>query len=861
MFLYVCVLILLLYFVLIPLESNFFFFFFSFFFIYINNVSIARICSSNYKKNTYMYYRADYKSNKISEVNVEHKKRESVYKIVNNLSLKNSKWDDINSYKINKVNNKYIYLYIHKNQKKNIFINTKKLNILQQNIILYTLQNNNNNNNSYKHNKLVYYNFILPHSRGLYNIGGHPIKNISFQYIHAYIFQKIKGYYYYPFMKNIKKFIYEDRNCNKNIIRMNVQKNNYNRYPNNDDKQDNNNNVGKLKYNYDLSCEFPDEIINNYKAAGFFLIKADINNNNNNNNNNNYRSDRGHEDNNITNNNQNNHSNNKYQHYYDNVNMKTNPKGINIKFLLGSDPLTTKDMMKIINEEEKEKKRKEGELNILGGKKNAEEKYPIQTAYRELSEESLYMYNIFLSYFSYLHYVMKYMLPSSNNNNNNNNNNQSNHQENIISSYEHFLSNNFLKDISNYTLQEKERIINLHINNLMIFFKEKGFNLQEYYNEIYRCSLPPPSLNKGMLDKKMNHHKNEQKMDDTQTNDTLIGDTQRYNINTQSDSCNHSINNLNINNGHCNIFESQVMDKNKLNPYEYIHKEINIYQRVEDYSKDNFKLYYKEGKYCVYFFNVLQYDYRNMLQYMNNFFWENCTIFYNILLKENYKFLISSRLEKNSEYEAYTFNKIQFEKNVHPILYENFINVQNYNESVYNDKNKTSYSFYYNINKNENTKFDSGFMNNLMWVDFSLILLQLVIDNERSKNVAFNLYNIYEQIIKNYYNHKQKNKKEYIIFFDNGNSLNISYNIINKIYELYNPFHYNLISLFKNKKYSDFLILLFSPFNTKLNKNNLQQYLSNNINIPFRKFFKRLILSSSVWIFFFFNFITSIPTK
>lgn len=152
-------------------------------------------------------------------------------------------------------------------------------------------------------------------------------------------------------------------------------------------------------------------------------------------------------------------------------------------------------------------------------------------------------------------------------------------------------------------------------------------------------------------------------------------------------------------------------------------------------------------------------------------------------------------------------------------------------------------------------------MNNLMWVDFSLILLQLVIDNERSKNVAFNLYNIYEQIIKNYYNHKQKNKKEYIIFFDNGNSLNISYNIINKIYELYNPFHYNLISLFKNKKYSDFLILLFSPFNTKLNKNNLQQYLSNNINIPFRKFFKRLILSSSVWIFFFFNFITSIPTK
>lgn len=136
------------------------------------------------------------------------------------------------------------------------------------------------------------------------------------------------------------------------------------------------------------------------------------------------------------------------------------------------------------------------------------------------------------------------------------------------------------------------------------------------------------------------------KMDDTQTNDTLIRDTQRYNINTQSDSCNHSINNLNINNGHCNIFESQVMDKNKLNPYEYIHKEINIYQRVEDYSKDNFKLYYKEGKYCVYFFNVLQYDYRNMLQYMNNFFWENCTIFYNILLKENYKFLISSRLEK-----------------------------------------------------------------------------------------------------------------------------------------------------------------------------------------------------------------------
>ncbi|SPJ08988.1 conserved Plasmodium protein, unknown function [Plasmodium sp. DRC-Itaito] len=831
MFLCAYVLILLLYLVLIPLEPQFFYFFCCLIF-YINNVSFARICFSNYSNNTYMYYRGDYKLSKINLLNVSDKKRESVYKICNNLSLKNNKCDDINLYKINKVKNKGLYIY---NQKKYIYIN-RELNIL------YTLQNN-------KYKKLVSYNFILPYSKGVYNKGGYSIKDISFKYIHLYIFQKIKRWYY-PYIKNINRFIHNNKNC-KNIMGINEQKNNCNQI-HKEDKQDNNY-VGKLKYNYNLSCNFPDEIINHYKAAGFVLIKAEIHNNNNdNNNNNNYQSNHDHDHNNIINHNQKNHSNksnNKYYHYYDNVNLKTNPKGINIKFLLGSDPLTTKDMMKITDEREKEKKRKEGELNILGGKKNAQEKYPIQTAYRELSEESLYMYNIFLSYFSYLHYVMKYMLPLSNNNNNNNNN--INSQQNIISSYEHFLSYNFLKDISNYTLQEKERIINSHINNLMIFFKEKGFNLQKYYNEIYRCSLPPPSLNKCM-DKNMINQKNDKKMNFSQ----------KYNINTQSNLCDNSKNNLNIKIEHSNIFENQVIDTNKLNPYEYIHKEINICQHVEDYRKDNFKLYYKEGKYCIYFFNVLQYDYRNMLQYMNNFFWENCTIFYNILLKENYKFLISSRLEKNSEYEAYTFNNIQFEKNVHPNLYENFINIQNYNDSVYNDKNKTCYSFYYNINKNDNnTKFDSGFMNNLMWVDFSIILLQLVIDVERSKNVAFNLYNIYEQIIKNYYNHKQKNKNEYIIFFDNGNSLNISYNIINKIYQLYNPFHHNLISLFKNKKYSHFLILFFSPFNTKLNKNNMHQYLSSNMNIPFRKFFKRLILSPSVWIFFFLNFISSVPTK
>ncbi|SOV21347.1 conserved Plasmodium protein, unknown function [Plasmodium sp. DRC-Itaito] len=858
MFSHVYVLIFLLSLILIPLEPKFFFFFFNYLFFSINNVSFARISFSNYYKNTYEY-RADNKSKKISLFNIKDKEREFLYKNKsgNKLSLKNNKCDDIHSYKINKVKNKYIYLYIYNNNKKNIVINNK-LNKLKENI-LYRLENNYN---IYKYKKLVSYNFILPYFRGLYKRGGDSIKDLSFKYIDRYFFEYINRY---PYMKKNKNFIHHNNNC-KNIMKMNEHKNNFNQ-TNEEDKYDHNN-VGKLKYNYNLSCAFPEEIINHYKAAGFFLVKADINDDNNNNNN---------DDNNNNNNN----------NYYHNVNVKTNPKGINIKFLLGSDPLTAKDMMKITNEEEKEKKRKEGELNILGGKKNAEEKYPIQTAYRELSEESLYMYNIFISYFSYLHYVMKYMYPSSNSSSHNNNVGKG--QENVISSYEHFLSNNFLKDISNYTLQEKERIINLHINNLMIFFKEKGFNLEEHYNEIYRCSLPPPCKNKDM-NQNMSHHNDDKKCDNKNCDDKKCDDNkcddnkcdskncddkkcdnkkcddkkcdnQIPNNYRQNSLCDTSNNHLNINNKESNTFEDQMIDKNKLNPYEYIHKEINIYERVEDYRKDNFKLYYKEGKYCIYFFNVLQYDYRNMLQYMNNFFWENCIIFYNILLKENYKYLISSRLKKDSEYESYEFNNIQFEKNVHPHLYENFINIKNYNESIYNDKNKTCYSFYYNINKYDNTKFDSGFMNNLMWVDFSIILLQLVIDIERSKNVAFNLYNIYDQIIKNYYNHKQNNKNNYIIFFDNGNSITISYYIIYKIYQLYNPFHYNLISLFKNKKYSDFLILFFSPFNTKLNKNNLQHYLSTNINIPFRKFFKRLILSSSLWIFFFFNFISTIPTK
>ncbi|CRH00523.1 conserved Plasmodium protein, unknown function [Plasmodium relictum] len=481
----------------------------------------------------------------------------------------------------------------------------------------------------------------------------------------------------------------------------------------------------------DISENFPQSVIDSYKAAGFFIIRT---------------------------------NKDKY-----NINKKTNLNNINVQILLGFDPLK-----KNKNQDDNSLylKKKKGELNILGGKKNFNEFHPSVTAYREFSEENLYIYNMFLSYFSFLYYVMKNITNIDELRN--------------AKKYEDFLKINYLRDINSLSKEEKERIINLHIKNFMLFFKEKCLKLEENYDIIYKSSYPPSYNNK--------------------TNEIL----------------------------------------------ETIHDQINMYKKVQNTNTGNFKLYYKEGKYSLYFYNVNQYKCSNVLHYLNNFFWDNYTNFYYIVAKENYDFLMKCRIEKSSEYEPTTFKNKNFVRISGENIYEDLMNVEDFAESICKNKDKNFFEF---PSEEKKTKIDSGYMNDLIWLDFSVILQVLIKEFHHTPSISHILWDLYTQII--HYYHRGLNQLQSIVI--ENNTIDISPEIISKVYKLYKHFDEDLKYYFENDNFESFLLLLFSPFNTNLNHEKLDLFQYNYYELMMRKFFRSLIVSKKFWIFLFLNFIVSIP--
>ncbi|SBT71734.1 conserved Plasmodium protein, unknown function [Plasmodium malariae] len=628
--------------------------------------------------------------------------------------------------------------------------------------------------------------------------------------------------------------------------------------------------------NLGISGNISKEMKNYYKAAGMFVIKTNIVNSNN------------------------------------NMNRKTNSNNVNVKILLGYDPLQKKHKQDVI---ENDKVMNKGTLNILGGKKNNVEFCPLETAYREFSEENLFIYNMFLSYFNYLHYVMKNIgrtggedvsLRSDSNNrsdrsgkdsrksNSKGNRQRSNKSSNnersddrgdgrrankACDSYGLYLKKNFLKDITTLNSSEKEQILKLHINNFMLFFKEICLNVMNCHNKIYKCSYPP----------------------------------------------------------------SYKLENNE--QLEKIHEQVSMYNKIKDDNTHNFKLYFRRGKYSLFFFNVIQYNCTNILHHLNNFFWEYYTDFYNIILKENLNDLIKVRQDSKTEYEPYVFDEQDFEHKIDPDLYQNLMNVQvgthtnsiKFNKSEW-DENKDA-TFYVQDVENEKAILDTGYMNDISWVDLSIFLL-LLLKEEQYTQIAYALWTLYNNIVSNndssgvvatstsadyesnYCNDFDNQGYRYSCHnnngsynngnnggynnrnnggYNNGNNggynnrnnggynnrdigrhhnsgspygngkwnknipsaednyeLKLPHDLISKINNVYNSVHKKLGKLIKKKEYKQFLVLLFSPFNTQLNEQNVEDSLTN-LNFPLRKFCRCLISSHNFWCFLFLNLLASVP--
>ncbi|CRG97921.1 conserved Plasmodium protein, unknown function [Plasmodium gallinaceum] len=551
------------------------------------------------------------------------------------------------------------------------------------------------------------------------------------KYIRGKIFlQKNKYHHNRNRYLNSNKFISTNfRNINSNIILSEKQNSIKNHFIN---KRSNKLGVKNMNLYDEISEDFSQSTIDSYKAAGFFLIKTNID-------------------------------------LY-NLNKKTNINNINVQILLGYDPIKKK---KNQNDDTlyKEKNKVKAELNILGGKKDSTEFHPSLTAYREFSEENLYIYNMFLSYFSFIHYVMKNITDTDELKN--------------AEKYEDFLKINYLRDINNLPQKEKERIINLHSKNLILFFREKCLNIKENYDIIYKSSYPPSYNNKK--------------------NETL----------------------------------------------EIIHEQINMYKKVQNTNKGNFKLYYKKGKYSLHFYNVIQYNCSNILHYLNNFFWDNYTNFFSIIVKENYDYLKKCRID-SGEYESSSFKSRDLMEITYEKIYEDLMCVKDFCESKCKNKDENFFQF---SSEKKKIKIDSGYMNNLKWLDISLILHFIVKEFYYLSIISSTLWDLYTKII--YCYHKGTNNSHSILI--NNNNIHLSAEIISKVYNLYKNFDGELRKFFQNDKPDSFFLLLFSPFNTKLNHENVNYINFNYYNLRMRRFFRDLILSENFWIFLFLNLIGSIP--
>ncbi|CDU18842.1 conserved Plasmodium protein, unknown function [Plasmodium yoelii] len=542
--------------------------------------------------------------------------------------------------------------------------------------------------------------------------------------------------------------------------------------------------IMKLK---SINCNITNKMKNEYKAAGIFVVKKSIENSQN------------------------------------NVNNKINKNNINIQILLGFDPLKKKQITKEI---ENNPSMKKGLLNILGGKRDGNEQDPLLTSFREFSEENLYIYNMFLSYFSYYYYVMANVSSQEHPENNGTHEKAKHgevkhgeatknaHERNNL--YSHFLKTNLLKDINNLPVREKEGIINLHINNFLIYFKEHCLNIKENHSYIYNCSYPPSYKNFDEKKEPSNVNKTEQ------------------------------------------VEEKKIDKKYKI--LEKIHKEINILNKIKMDNKHNFKLYYENGKYNVFFYDCTFYKCKNILQYINNFFWENYVSLFNITLKENLNFLTQKKIENNKEHVPYTMHQTQFSNQIDGELYKKIMNIikeDNENISLNNsEKNKNIFEY---LPNNKNEKINTDFMNDVTWVNLSSLLLFLI-KSKSFKEITIGIWKVYTTLYENgVIDNSNIRNKNIVIMLDGEKEYCISKDVVLKVQNLYKNIHNTLKKLKNDNKYKELLILLFSPFNTKLNLENMNNVNNDISKDSFRSFFEYLIKSPEIWAFLFLNLVSIFP--
>ncbi|SCN61017.1 conserved Plasmodium protein, unknown function [Plasmodium chabaudi adami] len=538
----------------------------------------------------------------------------------------------------------------------------------------------------------------------------------------------------------------------------------------------------KLK---NINCNITNAMKTEYKAAGIFVVKKSVDNSKN------------------------------------NVNKKINKNNINIEILLGFDPLKKKNINKEI---ENTPSMKKGLLNILGGKRDGDEQNPLLTSFREFSEENLYIYNMFLSYFSYYYYTMKDISNPDQldiiEKEGNIKSDQTEQAKQVAKNpherdnlYSSFLETNFLKDISNLSEQEKERIVNLHINNFLIYFKEHCLNIKENHSYIYNCSYPPSYK---MMDEKK---------------EINVQETEKVE----------------------KVEKSKIKKKYKI--LEKIHKEINILNKIKIDNKSNFKLYYAKGKYNVFFYDCTFYECKNILQYINNFFWNNYISLFNIIIKDNLEFLTKKKIENNKEHIPYTMHEVQFSHQIDDQLYKNITSItkETNKHALLNNFEKRSNIYEY-APTNENDEMNTDFMNDVTWVSLSSLLLFLI-NTERFEEITTEIWKIYITLFESGPN-GNINK---VLMIDEDKEFAISKDVALNVQGLYKNIHNTLKKLKATNQYKELLILLFSPFNTKLNLENMTTVTNDISKESFRSFFEYLITSPEIWTFLFLNLVGTAP--
>ncbi|ANQ08553.1 Uncharacterized protein PCOAH_00030220 [Plasmodium coatneyi] len=518
-----------------------------------------------------------------------------------------------------------------------------------------------------------------------------------------------------------------------------------------------------------VSSRLSDKTKHNYKAAGYFIVMTEVE-----------------------------------QNPANNANQETNRRNINVKILLGYDPLKKQQNKEPLQTDAGS--RMKGELSVPGGKRDRGEYNPVVTAYREFSEETLYLYNMFVSYFSHLHYVMKGITPGGEPTQGGVKSQTEGHAPMEGDPYELFLQRNFLNDITQMSIQQKMNAINVHINNFMLYFKEACLNIKENHETMYRCSYPP------------SYHQRRSAM------------------------------------------------------LEQIHKEISLFSSIEDDEVSNFKLYYPQGKYCLFFYNVIQHHCKNMLDYLRNYFWHNYMTFFNILLSENMHFLIRCRANSKTDYETYLFDSTEIRKRIDPDFYYNLMHVRNLIPSKYEKNKKDTFYGEGTSQKGEaDNQIDTGYMNDMTWLDLSDMLLYFL----RHCNhvpIVRHVWNLFDEIMRKGGNpvclppdehHREDNQKDAppskFILVDKG-SLKLHRCVAANVWHLYKDIHTRLRMLIQQEKYEAFWALFFSPFNTKLTEHNVGT-LSKTCNAPYRKFLRCLVTSRDFWVFLFLNLVGTIPTR